>query len=325
MRSISLLAPAKINLYLEIVGNWPPDPQYHELVMVMQSIGLCDCIRLRGNSIQEFRIFCDVPELPRDRRNLAYRAAEVMAESFPDFFARYGGVDIDITKQIPLAAGLAGGSSDAAAVLVGLDLLWELGLTQGELQDLGLQIGSDVPFCIAGGTALTTGRGERVSPLPNLHDGRIVLAKYRKMEVSTGWAYTTYRERFGASYPTDPSDFEARQQCVRSGQMLEAIARQDFKEIGKLLHNDLENIVLPDYPLVAQLREAFAEAGVLGTLMSGSGPSVFALVPSAHEAERVLQQVRQALPDPNLDFWTAELLTNGIHLDNREESERKSP
>ena len=157
MRSYSLLASAKINLYLEIIGDRPDG--YHELAMVLQSIDLADRIDLRAIGTDTIRVRCDHPQVPPDKNNLAYRAADLLAKQFPDALAKYGGVEIAIHKQIPVAAGLAGGSANAAAVLVGMDLLWQLGLTQSELQELGGTLGSDVPFCITGGTALATGAG----------------------------------------------------------------------------------------------------------------------------------------------------------------------
>jgi 4-diphosphocytidyl-2C-methyl-D-erythritol kinase len=166
MRAYSLVAPAKINLYLEIIGSRADG--YHELAMVMQSVNLADRLDLYANGTDAIRVHCDHPLVPSDQSNLAYRAAELMAKQFPDCFDKYGGVDITVDKQIPVGAGLAGGSTNAAAVLVGLDLMWELGLTQSELQEIGAKLGSDVPFCIAGGTAIATGRGEKISPLPDL-------------------------------------------------------------------------------------------------------------------------------------------------------------
>ncbi|MCY7286637.1 MAG: 4-(cytidine 5'-diphospho)-2-C-methyl-D-erythritol kinase, partial [Cyanobacteria bacterium CAN_BIN43] len=132
MHSYSLIAPAKINLYLEIIGDRPDG--YHELAMLLQSIDLADRVDLRLNGTQAIRVHCDEPEVPLDERNLAYKAAALMAEEFSEAYSRYGGVEISIHKRIPIGAGLAGGSTDAAAVLVGLNLMWSLGLTQSELQ-----------------------------------------------------------------------------------------------------------------------------------------------------------------------------------------------
>lgn len=162
---------------------------------------------------------------------------------------------------------------------MGIDLLWKLGLTQSELEELGGTLGSDVPFCVAGGTAIATGRGEQLSPLPSLDNIYIVLGKYRSLEVSTPWAYKTYRQQFGHSYIRDTDNLVARASAVHSGAIVKAVLHKDTREIAQKLHNDLERVVLPAYPQVLQLREVFAnQEGVLGTMMSGSGTTVFALL-----------------------------------------------
>lgn len=312
MHSYSLLAPAKINLYLEIIGDRADG--FHELVMILQSIALADQIDLHANGINKIRVSCNHAEVPPDDTNLAYRAANLMKLTFPEHFNNLGGVDITIDKRIPVAAGLAGGSSNAAAVLVGLNMMWELGLTQPELQELAAKLGSDVPFCIAGGTAIATGRGERLDPITDLDNIPVILAKYRNLAVSTPWAYQTYRHQFASSYISDIEGIKQRTAKVHSGALVSAIAHQNSQEIAKLIHNDLEKVVLPEYPQVAQLKTAFAQAGVLGTMMSGSGPTVFALCASAQQAETVKNQVKQTINDPNLDFWVTSLSSNGIHV-----------
>ncbi|MEH2290241.1 4-(cytidine 5'-diphospho)-2-C-methyl-D-erythritol kinase [Nostoc sp.] len=313
MHSYSLIAPAKINLYLEIIGDRPDG--YHELAMILQSIGLADQIDLHSISTDSIRVYCNHPQVPTDKSNLAYRAAELMVRQFPQAFAKYGGVEITINKQIPVAAGLAGGSTNAAAVLIGIDLLWKLGLTQSELEELAGTLGSDVPFCVAGGTAIATGRGEQLSPLPSLNSIYIVLAKYRSLEVSTAWAYKTYREQFGDSYIKDSDKLIARANAVRSGAIVKAVQDKDAREIARKLHNDLERVVLPDYPQVLQLREVFAnQEGVLGTMMSGSGPTVFALFESQQQAEQVKLQVKQAILDQDLELFVTRTITHGIQV-----------
>jgi 4-diphosphocytidyl-2-C-methyl-D-erythritol kinase len=312
MHTYSLLAPAKINLYLEVIGDRPDG--YHELAMVMQSVDLTDRIDLRANGTDRFQIHCNHPKVPTDERNLAYKAAALMAEQFPEVFNQFGGVEITIEKRIPVEAGLAGGSTNGAAVLIGLDLMWNLGLTQIELQELAAKLGSDVPFCVAGGTAIATGRGEQLSPLPSLDRLYAVLAKYQSLSVSTAWAYQTYRQQFGSSYVSSNTDLLGRRQRVHSGAMVAAITHRDATEIGKLLHNDLEKVVLPAYPQVAQLRETMQQFNPLGVMMSGSGPTVFALVDSPEQAENVRSQLRAAIPDPDLGIWVTRLTSKGIHL-----------
>ena len=313
MRAYNLIAPAKINLYLEIITDRPDG--YHELAMILQSIDLADEINVQSLTTETICVNCNHPQVPTDQSNLAYRAAALMAAKFPEALAQYGGVEITINKHIPVAAGLAGGSTNAAAVLVGIDLLWNLGLTKSELEELGATLGSDVPFCVAGGTVIATGRGEKLSPLPSLNLMYIVLAKYRSLEVSTAWAYKTYRQEFGSSYLKDTENLAARAAAVHSEAIVKAILNQDTGEIAEKLHNDLERVVLPAYPQVLQLRELFAtQAGVLGTMMSGSGPTVFALVESEEQAQAVKLQIRAAIPDQDLELFVTRTITEGIQV-----------
>ncbi|NJR65072.1 MAG: 4-(cytidine 5'-diphospho)-2-C-methyl-D-erythritol kinase [Leptolyngbyaceae cyanobacterium CRU_2_3] len=313
MHAYSLIAPAKINLYLEIIGDRPDG--YHELAMILQSVTLADRVDLRANGTDYIRVQCDDPQVPTDEGNLAYRAAALMAQQFPEVYRKLGGVDITLEKQIPMGAGLAGGSSDAAAVLVGIDLMWDLGLTQSEIQALAGQLGSDIPFCVAGGTAIATGRGDQLAPLPSFDHLYVVLAKYRSIAVSTPWAYKTYRQQFSGSYISDYEGQSRQQQRVHSGAIVKAIGQQDGKRIGQLLHNDLEKVVLPAYPQVANLRQTLEQMKTLGVMMSGSGSTVFALVETQAQAEQVHQQLRALLPDPDLNIWITQFASSGIRLD----------
>jgi 4-diphosphocytidyl-2-C-methyl-D-erythritol kinase len=312
MKSYTLIAPAKINLHLEILGIRPDN--YHELVMIMQTIDLADRIELRSHNTDQIILHCGHPNIPLDRTNLAYRAAELMQQQFPEAFARYGGVEITLHKHIPIAAGLAGGSGNAAAVLVGIDLLWELGLTQTDLQALGAKLGSDVPFCISGGTAIATGRGDVIAPLPSLEGIYVVLGKYQSLEVSTPWAYASYREKFGHQYPQSPASLADRSHQVHSGPLVKAIVAKDLVKIGKLLYNDLEQVVLPAYPQVGQLRVEFQRYDNLGTMMSGSGPTVFCLTDSLVQAEAIYHQIRTTITDPDLELFVTQFCDRGVRV-----------
>jgi 4-diphosphocytidyl-2-C-methyl-D-erythritol kinase len=312
MKSYTLTAPAKINLHLEIVGIRPDN--YHELVMIMQSIDLADRVEVRSIPTDRIILHCDRAGIPVDRTNLAYRAAELMQATFPAAAIKYGGVEITLHKQIPMAAGLAGGSGNAAAVLVGIDLLWELGLTKEELETLGSKLGSDVPFCVSGGTAIATGRGELLSPLAGLAGIFVVLGKYRNVEVSTPWAYGAYREQFGHGYVNKPTSWQERAGRIHAGDLVKAIVHRDPAKIGKLLHNDLEKVVLPTHPLVAQLKQEFERHPNLGTMMSGSGPTVFSLATDRSQAESIYEGVRAALPNPDLELFIARLCDRGISV-----------
>ncbi len=312
MHSYSLFAPAKINLYLEIIGDRPDG--FHELVMILQSIELADRVDLKPSDTQKIHLYCNHPEVPTDETNLAYRAAKLMCDAFPDIYANYGGVSIRIEKNIPVAAGLAGGSADAAAVLVGINMMWELGLTQPELQGLAAKLGSDIPFCVSGGTAIATGRGEKLDAIKDLDNLWVILAKYNNISVSTPWAYQTYRQQYSDSYVSDTAGIKSRTAKVHSSPLVHAISNQQASTIGKLLHNDLEKVVLPEYPQVNELRSAFATTDILGTMMSGSGPTVFALCESEEQAVAAKKQVRAIITDPQLNFWVTKLSSSGIQI-----------
>jgi 4-diphosphocytidyl-2-C-methyl-D-erythritol kinase len=312
MKSYTLIAPAKINLHLEILGIRPDD--YHELVMIMQTVDLADRVEIRSIDTDDIILHCGHPNVPLDRTNLAYRAAELMQKEFPAALTDYGGVEITLHKHIPIAAGLAGGSGNAAAVLVGIDLLWELGLTQSDLQTLGARLGSDVPFCISGGTAIATGRGDAISPLPSLEGIFVVLGKYQSLAVSTPWAYTTYRHEYEHGYSEELDSLATRSHQIHSGELVRAIVARDAVKIGKLLYNDLEKVVLPAYPQVSQLRAEFQRHPNLGTMMSGSGPTVFSLATSLAQAETIYHQVRAAIPDPDLELFVTQFCDRGVKV-----------
>ena len=321
MQSYSLLAPGKINLYLEIIGD--RDDGFHELVMILQSIELADRIDIKAGDTQRITLFCEHPLVPTNETNLAYRAARLMCETFPDTYANYGGIDIAIEKNIPVAAGLAGGSTDAAAVLVGVDLMWNLGLTRPELQELAAKLGSDVPFCISGGTALATGRGERLNEIADLDNLWVVLAKYQNLGSSTTWAYKSYRQNYSKDYVSNSLEVKSRSDLskaevlrdrVRTGALMQAIMAKDGAKIGSFLYNDLEKVVLPSFPEVSQLKETFADTENLGTMMSGSGTTVFALCASEAKARTVAQQVRNKINRSDLDFWVTKFSSAGIQV-----------
>ncbi len=312
MHAYTLTAPAKINLYLEILGDRADG--FHELLMVMQSIALADEITLRANGRDTIQLHCSDSQLPTDQGNLAYRAAALMMQTFPDAHARYGGVDITVTKKIPMAAGLGGGSADAAAVLVGMDLLWQLGLTRPEIESLAAQLGSDIPFCVGGGTAIATGRGEFLDPLADGETLWVVLAKHRSLAVSTPWAYQTYRQQFGQTYLNDLQSQQQRTHEIHAGPLLNAIQHREGKKIAQYLQNDLEKIVLSHHKPVAELREAMATAGGLGTMMSGSGPTVFTLCESQASAESVQAIAAKTLNQADVDFWVTRCIGHGIQV-----------
>jgi 4-diphosphocytidyl-2-C-methyl-D-erythritol kinase len=315
MRALTLTAPAKINLLLHIAGDRPDG--FHELVMVMQSIDLADTVTVAERREAGIVLTCDRSDVPLDQSNLAWKAAELMQQRFPEAAKKQGGLAIDLQKRIPMGAGLAGGSADCAAVLVGIDLLWDLGLTQSDLQTLAAELGSDISFCVSGGTALCTGRGEIIDPLPELDHLYAVLAKYQDLPVPTPWAYKTYRQTFGPTYPATAPELDRRLEQLRTGAMMTAIAHRDAARIGAGLHNDLEKVVLPHYPKVQQLRDAFGKTDSLGVMMSGSGSTVFALAESQAQAEAIELAMRSMIPDPDLDFWVTKFCHSGVQFIDR--------
>ncbi len=267
----SIKAPAKINLSLDVLKK--RDDGYHEVEMIMTMVDLADRIDLSMRN--DGRISVDVSEgfVPSDERNFAYQAAALLKKRF-----NVGhGVHIYITKRIPVAAGLAGGSSDAAATLKGLNELWKLGLTIDELAELGAEIGSDVSFCVYGGTALATGRGERIETLPDPPPMWVVLAK-PPIGVSTKDVYG------GLNIKT------ARH--AKTAQMIDALHRQDSEAVFSLLHNTLEDVTLKIHPEVGHIKEQMKRFGANAVLMSGSGPTVFGLVEKESRVNRIYNGLR---------------------------------
>ena len=263
---------AKINLTLDILGTRPDG--FHEVSMIMQSIGLRDTATLEradeGISLQvETSGLHGGDELPADRRNLAWRAAELMQKEY----GLPGGVSIHLLKRIPIAAGLAGGSADAAAVLRGMNELYQLGLGEDELCRNGAKLGSDIPFCILGGTMLATGRGEALHRLPDMPEIPVVLAKPR-IAVSTAWAYRRYDEIGSPVHP----DNDAMQKEIKRG---------DWKAVAKFLCNALESVTIKEYEVIEEYEQLMLEHGAFASMMSGSGPTVFGLAETEECAERI--------------------------------------
>ncbi|WP_017434471.1 4-(cytidine 5'-diphospho)-2-C-methyl-D-erythritol kinase [Saccharococcus caldoxylosilyticus] len=264
-------APAKINLSLDVLHKRPDG--YHEVKMVMTTIDLADRIELIPRADDAIQIISQNRFVPDDHRNLAYQAAKLLKETF----SIKQGVAISITKHIPVAAGLAGGSSDAAATLRGLNKLWDLGLTLDELAELGAQIGSDVSFCVYGGTAIATGRGEKITPIPSPPPCWVVLAK-PSIGVSTAEVYRNLKVK-EVVHP----DVDA---------MVEAIGRQDYFAICQLVGNVLEEVTLKMHPEVAHIKEQMRRFGADAVLMSGSGPTVFGLVQHDSRMQRIYNGLR---------------------------------
>jgi 4-diphosphocytidyl-2-C-methyl-D-erythritol kinase len=274
---ISVKAPAKINLTLDVLSKRPDG--YHEVEMVMTTVDLADRVDVTLLDNGEITLECSASFVPDDIRNHAYKAAVLLQERYQV----KKGVRIYIDKQIPVAAGLAGGSSDAAATLRGLNQLWDLGLTLDQLAELGAEIGSDVPFCVYGGTALARGRGERITHLPAPAPCWVILAK-PPIGVSTADVYGNLRVQEITAHP--PTE-----------QMLKAIREQDFSLMCRSLGNVLEEVTLDMYPQVRQIKELMAASGADGVLMSGSGPTVFGIVQKEAKVHRIYNALRGFVKD----------------------------
>ncbi|KMJ56750.1 4-diphosphocytidyl-2C-methyl-D-erythritol kinase [Bacillus sp. LL01] len=264
-------APAKINLSLDVLKKRPDG--FHEVKMIMTTIDLADRIELSERTDGQISIISHNRYVPDDNRNLAYQAAALLKERFNV----KQGVSIGITKMIPVAAGLAGGSSDAAATLRGLNKLWKLGLSLDDLAEIGAEIGSDVSFCVYGGTALATGRGEIVKHIPAPPHSWIVLAK-PTIGVSTAEVYNNLNLD-KVAHP----DVEG---------MLEAIHENDYEKMVGLVGNVLESVTLKLYPEVAHIKDQMKKFGADAVLMSGSGPTVFGIVQYDSRMHRIYNGLR---------------------------------
>lgn len=256
---ITVKAPAKINLTLDVIGR--RENGYHDLQMIMQTIDLHDKITITetGDSKIDLVMNKDLPDGCPLEDNLVYRAAKLMQETY----SLSSGFHIKSTKNIPAAAGLAGGSSDCAATLSGINKLCRLGLTKEELCQLGVKLGADVPFCIMKGTMLSEGIGEILTPLADLPPLWVILIK-PDISVSTAYVYSHLNLQRIYNHPNTSQVIE----CIRSG---------DISTLGPELCNVLETVTIPSYPVIAELKEFLMKNGAMGSLMSGSGPTVYGL------------------------------------------------
>ncbi len=271
MLKVMVKAPAKINLSLDVLHK--REDGYHEVEMIMTTIDLADRLELTLLDKDEIRIISHNRFVPDDQRNLAYQAAHLLKERFQV----KKGVSITIEKAIPVAAGLAGGSSDAAAALRGLNKLWDLGLSLDELAEIGTEIGSDVSFCVYGGTALATGRGEKIQELPAPPTCWVILAK-PFIGVSTADVYRRL-------------DVEQVQHPNTAG-MIEAINAGSYNDVCRNMGNVLEDVTLNMHPEVLQIKEQMKRFGADAVLMSGSGPTVFGLVHHDSRMHRIYNGLR---------------------------------
>lgn len=274
MNKIVINAMAKINLGLDVLRR--RENGYHDVKMIMQTVNIYDTLEMVKREDSQIIIKVDAMELPTDENNLIYKATKLL-------FEKRGineGVEITLTKRIPIAAGMAGGSTDAAAALVGINRLFDLGFTIKELKEIGVKIGADVPYCIEGGTALSEGIGEILTKLPDAPDCYVVVAK-PEISVSTKYVYENLHANELKYHP----DIDG---------MVEAIRNQDLDGVCKRMENVLETVTEKKYPVISQLKQLLLDAGAENSLMSGSGPTVFAIFKEEAKAKEALKLVEDS-------------------------------
>ncbi|MBR3770143.1 MAG: 4-(cytidine 5'-diphospho)-2-C-methyl-D-erythritol kinase [Lachnospiraceae bacterium] len=272
MNDISVKALAKINLGLDVLRR--REDGYHEVCMVMQTIHLYDRLDIAKNQSGEITMETNLAFLPTNENNLVYKAAKLLC----DEFGIKDGIHVNLQKRIPVAAGMAGGSTDAAAVLYGVNKIFDLGLTTEQLMTRGVKIGADVPYCIMRGTALAEGIGEKLTQLPPMVKCPILIAK-PAINVSTKFVY----ENLKLDTVTHP-DMQ---------QLIADIKAKDLHSIAAHMGNVLETVTIPAYPIIADIKEHMMNHGAVGAMMSGSGPTVFGLFEDEKTAEAAYEAIKK--------------------------------
>ena len=302
-------AHAKINLHLEVLGF--RSDGFHELAMVMQSINLSDQLKMIKRADNNINLKSNNIEISNGEDNLIIKAAKLLRNKVDNTEL---GVDIELEKNIPIGAGLAGGSADAAATLLGLNKLWKLNLKTDELEKLSKEIGSDIPFCISGGRQICFGRGEILEKLKfdQIQLG-LILVKDPSIQVSTPVAYKKYKEQFGNSYLKNDKDFEIKRNFIRSNDWSD----QSLFDKREEIQNDLQKCVLPMTPEVEKsfnILSRLPNARLVS--MSGSGPSCFALFQNFDQANKVLKEHVNEFERAGLSAWACSMMSSGVELRN---------
>ena len=274
MDNISLKALAKINLGLDVVRR--RDDGYHEVRMIMQTINHFDRLEIKKIKEPAIKIHTNLFFLPVNENNLVYKAAKLLI----DEFGIQEGVSVGLTKKIPVAAGMAGGSTDAAAMLFGMNRLFGLGLSKKQLMERGVKIGADVPYCIMRGTALAEGIGDKLSPLPAMVKCPVLIAK-PQISVSTKFVYQNLKLDDKTVHP----DID---------RLIEDIRNKDLKAVSDHMGNVLESVTIPNYPVISQIKEQMMDSGAVGSMMSGSGPTVFGLFDDSRTAQLAFGKIKRS-------------------------------
>lgn len=271
---ISLKALAKINLGLDVVMR--REDGYHEVRMIMQTIHLYDRLDIKRTKEPGIQIHTNLSFLPVNENNLIYKAAKLLM----DEFSITDGVSVKLDKRIPVAAGMAGGSTDAAAMLIGVNRLFSLGLTKRQLMERGVQIGADVPYCIMRGTALAEGIGEALSPLPPMVKCPVLIAK-PSISVSTKFVYQNLKLDDTTIHP----DID---------RLIDDIKAKNLHDIAAHMGNVLETVTIPNYPVIDEIKKHMLSNGAVGAMMSGSGPTVFGLFDDEDTAKKAYKAMRSS-------------------------------
>lgn len=274
MDTISLKALAKINLGLDVVRR--REDGYHEVRMVMQTIHLYDRLEMEKTATQGIELSTNLSYLPVNENNLVYRAGKLLM----DEFGITEGIKVYLNKRIPVAAGMAGGSTDAAAMLYGMNELFELGLSREQLMERGVKIGADVPYCLMRGTALAEGIGEILTPLAPMVKCPVLIAK-PAISVSTSFVYQNLKLDADTKHP----DID---------RLIRDIRKQDLGAIAGDMGNVLESVTIPNYPVIAQIKEQMMDSGAINAMMSGSGPTVFGLFEEEETAQAAYQKMKES-------------------------------
>lgn len=273
MYEMRLKALAKINLGLDVIRR--REDGYHEVKMIMQTIRLYDRIVMRKRREPKIQVKTNLFYLPENENNLVYKAAKLLIEEFKI----QQGVQIDLQKFIPVAAGMAGGSSDAAAVLYGMNRMFHLGLSLEELMERGVKIGADVPYCLMRGTALAEGIGEQLTKLSPVPQCKILIAK-PAISVSTKFVYENLKLDENTVHP----DIDL---------LIQDIEMKNLADMAAHMGNVLESVTIPNYPVIAQIKEQMIKDGALNAMMSGSGPTVFGIFDDKEKAEVAYKRMRE--------------------------------
>lgn len=266
-------AYAKVNIALDVVGK--KEDGYHLLRMIMQTVDLYDLVEINKNSIKNIRLTSNKHYIPTDERNLAYKAAQLFREKYNI----NEGIDIHITKNIPVAAGMAGGSTDAATVLYLMNKLFDVKAKTSELEDLALNIGADVPYCINGGTVLCEGIGEKLTPLKRFKNKVLIIIK----------------PNFGVSTKDVYRDLDIKRihKHVDIESLIKAMQREDVNYVAKNMKNVLENVTLRKHNILRRIKDDLINEGALGSMMSGSGPTIFGFFEDALVAQRAYDKLKE--------------------------------